>query len=329
MTLNSLSVQKVLKRFQIWMLLPAFGFVLLFVRSAIAQQAWMRGGTALHDRIVHEIEVIHAEEQAKGSSSSQGTLWALLASDYEANAELSNAEAAYNQALRLLQAEPDRVADYATVLDNLGSLYILMGNSEAAEKSSEHSLAVRKQLGNQLSIARGEAHLAEMKLMKRRFKEAERESSHAYETMVALPNATGMDIVSVLIALTYENCLLGKSADAVASAEKAVTVARDSLPADALLVAEAHLAFGFAQWKAGAKEGAEPEMRAGLEILRARMPTGHPEFLAALEQYRKFLVSIHRQQDAKQIAAEETQLAKERSRGCNNCTVSVYALSAR
>jgi tetratricopeptide (TPR) repeat protein len=256
-------------------------------------------------------------------------LWAALASDYEADAELSKADAAYSQALRLLQAAPGGAAAYATVLDNLGSLYILMGNYDAAENSCKHSLAVREQLGDQLWTARGEAHLAEVEIAKHRFKEAQRESSHAYESMVALHNATSIDIVSVLIALTFESCQLGKCADGLASAEKAVTIARASLPADSLLVGEARLALGFAEWKAGTKEGAEPEMRAGLEILRAGMPTGHPEFLAALEQYRKFLVAIHRKQDAKQIAAEETQLARERSRGCNNCTVSVHALSTR
>jgi hypothetical protein len=144
--------------------------------------------------------------------------------------------------------------------------------------------------------------------------------------MVALHDATSNDMATALITLSYANSLQGKGANAVASAEKALTIVRGALPADSRLTGEALIAFGIAKWKAGAKEGAESEMRAGLEILRAGMPTGHPEFIAALEQYRKFLKVMHREQEAKQVAAEVTQLAKQRSPGCDNCTVSVYGL---
>ena len=317
------------KRSRGWEWAPALAFVLLFARSAVAQQVGMPTGDVLHDRIVHEIDMIHAGEQMKFSPLMQGRLWGVLASDYENDAEFSKAETAYSQALRLFQAAPDGAADYATALDNLGSLYMLMGNPDAAENSCKHSLAVREQVGNQLGIARGEAHLAEVDLAKHRFKEAQRKSSHAYGAMVAQHDATSDDMVSALITLTYASYLQGKCADAVASAEKALTIARAALPSDSLLIGEAHFALGIAEWKAGAKEGAEPEMRMGYEILRARMATGHPEFLAVLKQYRKFLGAMHREQDVKQMAAEETQLGKERNRGCSNCTVSVYGLRVR
>jgi hypothetical protein len=108
-----------------------------------------------------------------------------------------------------------------------------------------------------------------------------------------------------------------------------LTIVRAALPADSQLTGEALIAFGTAKWKAGVKEGAEPEMRAGLDILRAGLPPGHPELVAALEQYCKFLRVIHRGQEAKLVAAEEARLAKERSPGCKNCTVSVYGLRDR
>lgn len=328
MTLKLLSLQRKLKRFQMPGPLPALAFVLLFARFAVGQKVAMSPVNALHGRIAQEIDTIQAAEHAKLSSLELGRMWALLASDYESAADLSRSERAYNQSLRLLQAAPDGAADYATALDSLGSLYILMGNSDAAENTCQHSLAVREQLGNQLDIARGKVHLAQIDLAKHRYKEAQRESSRAYEMMVAQHDATNSDMASALITLTYAICLQGKGNDAVANAEKAVTIARAALPANPLLVGEARIALGFAQWKAGAKERAEPEMRGGLEILRAGMPAGHPEFLAVLEQYRKFLQALHRKQDARQIAAEETQLAKERSRSCNNCTVSVHGLHA-
>jgi tetratricopeptide (TPR) repeat protein len=137
--------------------------------------------------------------QAKLSSPEQGRLWAVLASDYEADAEFSKAEAAYSQALRLLQAATGGAAEYATVLDNLGSLYILIGNADAAENSCKHSLEVREQVGNQLEIARGQVHLAQVDVAKHRLEEAQRKSSRAYEAMVAVHDATSNDKVIVLI----------------------------------------------------------------------------------------------------------------------------------
>ena len=318
-----------LKRCRVWAWLPIVEFVLWLACPATAQQVRLPGGTALRDRIVLELGTIQTGEQAKLSASNQGRLWAALASDYEADAELSKAEAAYNQALRLLHAAPDGAADYATVLDDLGSLYILMGDSDAAENTCKHSLAVREQLGNQLEIARGRTHLAESNMARHKFKDAQRESSRAYEALVALHDATSIDMATALITLSYANSEQGKGAIALASAEKALTIVRAALPADSQLTGEALMAFGTAKWKAGAKEGAEPEMRAGLDILRAGLPPGHPELIAALEQYRKFLRVIHRGQEAKRVAAEEARLATERSPGCKNCTVSVYGLRDR
>src|SRR5258707_7351303 len=108
-----------LKRCRVWAWLPIVEFVLWLACPATAQQVRLPGGTALRDRIVLELGMIQTGEQAKLSASNQGRLWAALASDYEADAELSKAEAAYNQALWLLHAAPDGAADYKTTLHDL------------------------------------------------------------------------------------------------------------------------------------------------------------------------------------------------------------------
>jgi len=90
-----------------------------------------------------------------------------------------------------------------------------------------------------------------------------------------------------------------------------------------------HLALGFAEWKTGMKDGPDEEMRAGIEIMKARKSLRHPYARSALEQYRRYLVSVHRKQEAREIAQELAQFEGAQPKACSNCTVSVSGLQEK
>ena len=96
-----------------------------------------------------------------------------------------------------------------------------------------------------------------------------------------------------------------------------------------LEVGQSHLALGFAEWKNGIKDGPDEEMRAGIEIMKARTSSGHPYVLSALEQYRSYLESVHRKDEAREIAQQAAQFEGVHEKPCSTCTVSVYGLAQR
>jgi len=254
-----------------------------------------------------------------------GRLWAHLGIDYEDEAEFTKAESAYNHSLKILKALPAGAADYVNALDNLGSMYLRMGNLAEAEHCSKNSLAARQKMGNELQVARGKWHLAEVELGSHRAKEARQESLEAYNEMVALKDPLTNDLVSALITLVYAECSGDSCKDGIAHAKQSLTLARTVSPSDTIMIGQALLALGFAEWKTGMKDGPDKEMRESIDIFKAQQLRGRVYVLSAMEQYRTYLHAVHREPEAQQLASEEAKL-KEQGSNCANCTVSVYSL---
>ncbi|WP_263367075.1 tetratricopeptide repeat protein [Edaphobacter bradus] len=281
--------------------------------------------SSLDQQIAQELALIHDSEHQGLEPLMMGRLWAKLASDYQDESALGRAEDAYNHALPLLEPSSSERVDYAVVLDNLGSLYGMMGNYDASERCCKRALAIREKLGDPLEIARGKVHLAGLHVAMHKYKGARREALEAYNEMVALKNPDTDDIVATLFTLTYATCTRGGCSDSLEYARKAWSLARGAFPADSLQVGLAHMALGYAEWKAEIKDGPDEEMRKGIEIVKARAPQNNAYLLNVLEQYRVYLEAVHREPEAKQVAVEEAQLKKQSGK-CANCTVSVYGL---
>ena len=277
-------------------------------------------------QIAQELALIHEGEHRGLEQLKMGRIWAKLASDYEDESELVKAEDAYNHALRQLEPSSSERVDYAVVLDNLGSLYDMMGNLRASELCRRRSLGLREKLGDPLETARGKAHLAGVHLGMHKYKNARREALEAYNEMVALKNPDTGEIVSTLFTLSYATCTGGGCSDSLEYARRAWSLASGALPGDSLQVGLAHMALGYAEWKAEIKDAPDEEMRKGIEIVKAQGSQGNPPYLlSSLEQYRKYLEAVRREPEAEQLAVEEAQLKKQSGK-CANCTVSVHGL---
>ncbi len=307
----------------------AGAFAALVMLLGFSNAAQASETPSLEQQIAKELALIHDGERNGLEPLKIGRLWAHLGIDYEDEADFAKAEAAYNHSLKILEALPSGTADYANALDNLGSMYLMLGNLAEAERCSRNSLAVREKMGDRLQIARGRWHLAEVELGRHKAKEAQQTSLAAYKEMVTLNDPETKDLVSALITLTYAECFQGCADDGVTHAKESVALARGASPADPIMIGQALLALGNAEWKAGMKETPEQEMRQSIDIFRAQNARGRAYVLGAMEQYRRYLDAVHRGPEAKQVAMEESQIRSEQSRTCVNCTVSVYGLQTQ
>jgi tetratricopeptide (TPR) repeat protein len=280
----------------------------------------------LEQQIAQELAWIHEGEHRGLEQLKMGRIWAKLAADYEDEAELVKAEDAYNHALRQLEPSSSERVDYAIVLSNLGHLYNMMGDLRASEQCRKRALGLCEKLGDPLETARSKANLAAVHLAMHKYKNAQQEALEAYNEMVALKNPDTGEIVSTLFTLSYATCRRGGRSDCLEYARRAWSLASGALPGDSLQVGLAHMALGYAEWKAEIKDAPDEEMRKGIEIVKAQASQGKLTYLLnSLEQYRKYLVAVRREPEAEQLAVEEAQLKKQSGK-CANCTLSVYGL---
>jgi tetratricopeptide (TPR) repeat protein len=306
----------------------SISFVLALAAISGALQA-SAGESTLAERIGSDLQLIHAGEFEKLPPLDMGRFWARLASDYEQAGEFAKSESAYNRTLELLDKAPNAILEYAATLDNLGLLYLVEGNFDAAEVCRERSYAIREKTGDVLAIARGKWMLAEIDVAKKRFKEAQKRASEAYAAMVAQNDPFVSERVTTLTLLSFASCKNNKCALGVEVGREAKRQAIAELPVDHFLLGQALIALGYAEWKTGLKDEAGEDLREGVRILRERVTPGHSFLLAALKIYSDYLKDVHRAAEADEIAKEEKALRSKPTLTCANCTVSVYGLFGR
>jgi hypothetical protein len=278
----------------------------------------------LRNRIAHNQEAIRTAESQSLPKAKRGILWAQLALDYREAADFSRSEDAYYRSMQLLKDIPESRADYATVLANLGSLYLSYDRLEEAALPTKKALEIRQELGDEVNIALSRQHLADLDLARHKFKEAEIEASLAYETLSTADKTNKAALVASLVSLTYSRCELSKCSQGVQDAQLAIDTVHSSFPPDSIPAGQAFMALGFAQWKSGENPQAEQAMLQGIQVIKTQGLQGNPLLLYSLMQYRGFLKAMHRIPELKQV---DEELALSRHQVCANCTVGISTLS--
>jgi len=311
-------------------LLTALLAGLLFFQFAVAQGV-RSDAPEPSVRIAQDLKLIQEGEQLGLPAAKMGYLWAILAAAYQDSADSGDAGKAleaYERALGLLGKDPAARSNYATTLDNLGSLYLESKRVEEAATVRQKALTIRKSLGDPMGIAISEGHMAEVELSQHRFKDAEKDSLAAYATLSATTGHPDADAeFSALVTLIYAQCMQPKCGEGMRNAEKMLALVEKAYPPESVERAHVSMALGFAQWKTGATEEAERSMQEGLRIMRARLGEHSPILMAAMFQYRDYLKAMHRKPEVKALDRKLADMKPpEPDASCMGCTVSVHAL---
>jgi tetratricopeptide (TPR) repeat protein len=278
----------------------------------------------LSSKISEDLHQVHDAEQQHLSNAHRGFLWATLAADYRDAADFVRAEDAYNHSISLLKDAPEAAINYATALDNLGTLYLNYDHSEEGSACMKKALAIRRQLGNPIHLAMSLQHLADLDIALRKFKDGEKEASEAYQILTSA-NAQPASFIAVLDSIAYARCKQNRCALGLLDAQHALEIARATIPHDSLQFGLSLVTFGFLQSKTNHLDDAEKSILSGIEIVKMQTAVGDPTLFYAMIEYRDFLKTAHRNAEAKQLDA---QLANSTVRQpCAACSVSVYSLS--
>lgn len=278
-------------------------------------------------QIARDLETIRTAELHHPPPLQEAILWAQLALDYHLGAEFLKAEDAYLRALRLLKSEPSARAEYAYVLDNLSSLYLIYGRLDDAESVRKQAIKVRQKLGNPAACAESEVHLADIMMRRRQYKKAERLALKGLQTMESSPKPPQAGIFTALITLTYAQCSQGQCGKGLISAKQAATFANKNFESESAPNGFALETLGFAEWKTGALQDGERDMRQAVQILRKALSMNDPRVAGAMVQYQSYLIQAHRPAEAQEIHEQVTRMSRQAGVYCQGCTVSVYSLS--
>ena len=306
-------------------LTPSF---FLCTKLAVAQ-ADMRPSNVT-ERIAGELRAIESAAAYHATDDELGKLWERLGSDYQYEMDFPRAEAAYNHALKLLRGSVAARGDYATALDGLGALYLLMGQTTESENCRRKALAIFDEEGDHKNVDMLHGDLAVILLEEGKYKDAEKEASKAIEGMLGQAKPDATDLISTLIARGYARCLQHRCKEGLSDAEQAVDIIRALVRPNSLAVAGSLRALGYMEWKTGDVAGADEKMRRALQILNETSDLPYPVLVSArivaLNQYQQFLNETHRKAEARQVVDEIARLSRAQTPACRNCTVNVEGL---
>jgi tetratricopeptide (TPR) repeat protein len=278
-------------------------------------------------RIAQDLEAIRIGEQQHLPPAKQAALWEQLALQYESGTEFLRAEDAYLRALRLLKTAPSAREAYAFTLDNLSSLYQIYGRLDDAESARKQAIKVRQKLCNPAETGQSEVHLADIALLRRQYKEAERIALQGLQVMQSSSNPPRAGVLSAFMYLTFAQCSRGHCGEGLMNAKRAVAFANKNFESESAASGFALESLGFAEWKSGASQDAEKTMLQALQILRTRLSATDLRLAGAMSQYGAYLVEAHRPAEAQEIDEEVTRINRQAGAYCQGCTVSVHSLS--
>ena len=303
--------------------------VSLLCTDASAQKAnEILSGTALKEQIESQRSTIELATKHQLSNAKLGYLWAVLAAMYRREGDFTAAEGAYIRALDLQRDLPAATQNYATTLDNFGSLYLLYGRIEEAERYNRMGAKIRERMGYKLDLARSSVHLAEIDMAKHRFKQAENEAETALRVMRAENDPETLDLIASLNALAFTRCLRGRCADGLASAKESVELARARFGERSPALAHSMMALGFALWKGGQIDEAGAAMRQGIEVMQQQSTVDGRGLLLALVEYRNYLRGMQRTSDADAVDRELITAKAQMGSACVDC-IDVRSLAAK
>ena len=198
-----------------------------------------------------------------------------------------DAERLYEEGGQLVKAElGDEHPVYATFLNNRGFLFQSIGNLAAAEADYRRSLELKKKLYGPTSplaasTLRNLAHLTYSK----DHRAGERLLADAVDLYRASPSPPAFDFTSVLLGLARAQRDRGALADARATVQRTLEVAREGLGVRHPLFASAVRELGLVDAARGDDASAERNLREAIDLARGAHGPDHPDvapFLDAL-----------------------------------------------
>ena len=256
-----------------------------------------------------------------------GVAWNMLGSAHQYLGEYDQARRCYEQAINILKAAPNSPLDYASAIDNLGSVESSMNQYEAAKVLRQKARHLYEIAGNHAGISRTSSNLALMELTHGYLHAARKDMSKALsEAQLAKePGDTltdddigAMDTIQGSLAMTEQDYRA-----AIAAYQHAIDLWTSHHGPQYYLLGLAYPLRADALDKLGNHQQAIADMRHALAILDTSLGQSNPSYLNTQLNYARLLRETGAKEEAARIeTAANAGLANARRQQCSGCTIS-------
>lgn len=283
-----------------WMAVAGMMFACLPLHAQMLTKEDLRTQIAIY-------ETASQQAGAHGISVVQvGRIWSRLGTLYQDAGLYAKADDAFAHAMHLLATPPvDRQA-LATNIDNLGTLYVEIGNFKEGEHAELKALRMRQELGLELELARSWLHLATTYTREHNRRQARAFAQHAADAFLSDPRATPEDKVQSLFVLAFSLCQLHQYPEAIAKLQDSLQLIRAKYKPDQLPSGMGEFLLGYAEAKNGDRAAAADSMRQGTEVIANQLGEMHPVSLSVMVVYERFLRQTH-QKDAAHLIEQRVK----------------------
>jgi tetratricopeptide (TPR) repeat protein len=315
-------------------LLSAFGSILLAASLTVSAQqsagsqygeavrAFRQGDSAT---VIRLLEPVVRSKELKDAEL--GRVWLLLGASYRTVADYNSARRAYDNAIRLLEDDPNTRKEYAIALRESGGLYRELGNFDSSKRLEEESLQIAEQGHDHAAIARACEGLAELSFDLKNSKQGEAFLSRA-ENEARLTKEFDEDDRAYLAQLRGWLALkTGNVQSAVDAYQQAIDLFTGRYGENFVLTGWGYTLLGNAYDQQGSRDKAMDALRRGTTILERTAGTHDPRYAVAEIKYAKLLRETGQQSLAAQVKKQgEATLHDIQQTACVGCTMGGAAL---
>ena len=126
-----------------------------------------------------------------------GRVWIVLGSVYQDLGRYPEAQRAYQNAISLFRNQPGRQREEAVAMDNLGSLYLEIGQPEMSKRLQLQVIKVAAAIEDHAALARTYNNLAATALRQRDWKEARKRLDSALAEIKLAPKVRADDLAAI------------------------------------------------------------------------------------------------------------------------------------
>jgi tetratricopeptide (TPR) repeat protein len=237
---------------------------------------------------------------------------------------LTEAQTAFEHALRLLEKAPNNVTDYAAALDGYAALYSETGQPESAMPFWFKALHLREQINDHEGMMRSLTNLAGVAMGQRQVRRAKHYLKRASEEVKLATDLTDDDFAALAETQAWLAMLEGKPTIAVDGYRRALELCEHAHGEQHWLVGWEKVLRGRAYFQSGDMNAGLDDMRAGLAILDHVLGKKNPKYVVAEIAYAQMLDRAGARAEAARLRAAAEQKRRDFSRSqCVGCTIDI------
>jgi tetratricopeptide (TPR) repeat protein len=287
---------------------------------------------ALNDRGEFQASILLLEPLLRSGAhalarNEAGVAWTLLGNAYQYLGEYQKARGSFEAAIRFLKDSPAQARQYASALDNLGSLELEDGQTESAKVLRLKAKHLYETMGDHMGIARTATNLSLIALQQRRYAEARAFLAKAFEeaNRVAEPNTDDLASMYAIQGVIAGHDLGARSA--LEPLQHAIDLWEGRHGPGYFQLGTAYLVRGQIYETMGDYQKAKTDLQNALARLEQTTGPNSPLYLRAEISYARVLRDSGSKREAAQLEAKATAALEQlHLRECSGCSVSLLGL---